>query len=487
MAEQHRDAIRQLQAMAMELLQEKVPYLERLMLLRAAAQDNTLQVRDAELMALFAAARKALRGGGDGVSPSMELEIPDELWALQDVIRLGALTIVVALQKVGKTSLLLQMVRLWSAGTETFLGSALIGCCPPVVIVGTDMALSDWRPMLAAAGLMERTPSGRWRLLPPIVKLYTREDALHLDEQGLERLARDCEANPGALLLVDSFAAVTSSLGIDEFKPAAAEPIHGLCEVVEPYGVTTVLIHHASKSRAGERASNAARGSNAITAAASQLVSLRWHSDSEEDHRVNLSTEGRGGKPHQIVIEQVDRCSWVLHGSAAELRRKEGRQEAEDRLTDRQRKALAEARDLWESARQEIDSGRLRELLPAEYSQTDGRGAAKDTLEQLHRKELLVKRTTSTAEQGKVNLYRPYGTDLSEVKPQPGGRSVHAPPLPPGPPSPSHVVSTIKTTPLPSGGSGKGGKGGPGREHVCPVGSGWDAEGDDDPAWGPRP
>jgi hypothetical protein len=108
-------------------------------------------------------------------------------------------------------------------------------------------------------------------------------------------------------------------------------------------------------------------------------------------------------------------------------------------------------------------------------------------LEQLHRKELLVKRTTSTAEQGKVNLYRPYGTDLSEVKPQPGGRSVHAPPLPPGPPSPSHVVSTIKTTPLPSGGSGKGGKGGPGREHVCPVGSGWDAEGDDDPAWGPRP
>lgn len=486
-----RAAIRELQELAVQLLRERVGFLERTVLLRATAQEHGLQMRDGEVMAMLAAARKTLRGSCDGITPSMEVEIPDALWAWEDVIRFGALNIVVALQKVGKTSLLLQMLRLWSAGAESFLGSALIGRCPGVIVVGSDMALSDWRPMLAAAGLMERTPSGRWRLLDPITKLYSREDALHLDEQGLEKLARDCEANPGALLLVDSFAAVTSSLGIDEFKPAAAEPIHGLCEVVEPYGVTTVLIHHASKSRAGERASNAARGSNAITAAASQLVSLRWHSDSEEDHRVNLSTEGRGGRPHQIVIEQVDRCSWVLHGSAADLRREEGRQGAEDRLTDRQRMALGEARDLWESARQEIDSGRLQQLLPDQYSQSDGRRAAADTLEQLHRKGLLTKRATSTAERGKVNLYRPHGTDLSDVKPQPEGGSLHAPPLPPAPPRPSHDVSTMKTTPLPAGGGRKGGKGGPGREHVANtgqrllLGSGWDADGDGDPSWGP--
>lgn len=488
---QDRAAIRQLQDLAEELLREKVGFLERMMVLRAQAQERGLQMRDSEAMAMLAGARKALRGSCEGITPSMELDIPDALWAWEDVIRLGALNILVSLQKVGKTSLLLQMLRLWSAGAESFLGSALIGSCPGVIVVGSDMALSDWRPMLAAAGLMERTPSKRWRLLEPIVKLYSREDALHLDEQGLERLAHDCEANPGALLLVDSFAAVTSSLGIDEFKPAAAEPIYGLCEVVEPYGVTTVLIHHSSKSRSGERASNAARGSNAITAAASQLVSLRWHSEDQADHRVDLSTEGRGGRPHQIVIEQVDRCSWVLHGDAAELRRMEGRQEAEDRLTDRQRKALEEVRDLWESARREIDSGCLQKLLPAQYSQADGRRAAADTLEQLCRKELLIKRTTSTAERGKVNLYRPQGTDLSEVKPQPEGGSLHAPPLPPAPPRPSHDVSTMKTTPLPTGGGRKGGKGGLGREHVANtgqrllLGSGWDADGDGDPSWGP--
>jgi hypothetical protein len=262
-----RKSIGQLRELAVQMLCEKVPYLDRMMLLRAQAQEFGLSIRDGELMTLFAAARKTLRGNSDGIDPSMELDIPDDLWAWENVIRLGTLNIVIALQKVGKTALMLQMIRLWSAGADSFLGSALIGKCPPVIIVGTDMSLRDWRPMLVAAGLMERTPSGRWRLLEPIKRLYTREDALHLDEPGLEKLARDCEAEPGALLLMDSFAAVTSSLGIDEFKPAAAEPIHGLCEVVEPHNVTTALIHHASKSRAGERASNAARGSNSLTAA----------------------------------------------------------------------------------------------------------------------------------------------------------------------------------------------------------------------------
>jgi hypothetical protein len=377
---------------------------------------------------MFTAARKRLRGSSDGIDPSMEVEIQQELWAWQDLIRLGCLNIVVALQKVGKTALLLQMVRLWSAGTGSFLGSALIGPCPPVIIVGTDMSLSDWGPMLVAAGLMESTTSGRWRLLPPIVRLYSREDALHLDEPGLERLARECEANPGAFLLVDCYAAVTSSLGIDEFKPAAAEPIHGLCEAVEPYRVTTALIHHASKSRSGERASNASRGSNALTAVASQLVSLKWHSDDQADQRVDLCTEGRGGRPHQIVIEQVDRCSWLLHGDCAEIRRKERRTQAEARLSDRQRKALEEARDLWETSRQEIDSVRLRDLLPAEYHQSDGRRAAAATLEQLRRKDLLLDRSISTPDRGKVNLYRPQGTDLTEARLSTDSGS---PPIPP--------------------------------------------------------
>ena len=51
---QDRAAIRQLQELAEQLLREKVSYLERMMLLRAQAQERGLQMRDSEALALFA-------------------------------------------------------------------------------------------------------------------------------------------------------------------------------------------------------------------------------------------------------------------------------------------------------------------------------------------------------------------------------------------------------------------------------------------------
>jgi hypothetical protein len=483
-------ALQKLQEQAKEMLLEKVPYLERLVLLRAQAQAQGLTLRDKELWSMFAAARKDLRGAGDGVTSEMELDIPEDSWIWELMICAATLNVVVALQKVGKTALMLQMIRLWAAGAGAFLGGKLIGPCPPVIIVGTDMPLTDWRSMLTASGLMERTTSGKWRLLPPIVRLWHRGDPLHIDEEGIERLTTICEAHPGALLLVDSYAAVTAPLGIEESKPEAAEPLYGLCEAVEPYGITTVMIHHSSKSRADERASNAARGSNAITATASQMLSLKWHSEKEEDHRVDLSTEGRGSRPQHLVIEQIERCSWVLHGDTAEVRRSEGRTKAEDGLTDRQSKALAEVRDLWDEKCQEMDSVALRDLLPAEYSQGDARRAANDTLEQLYRKALLEKRTISSPERGKVNLYRPFDTDITEAKLSPRAGVSKQPPDPPCSPDPlmpSQRNNPSLYSPKSSINGRKGGKGPPAGHPRArgAIGSPWDINADGaDPHWG---
>ena len=107
---------------------------------------------------------------------------------------------------------------------------------------------------------------------------------------------------------------------------------------VAPFEATVVLIHHSSKSRAGERASNAARGSNALTAAVDQLVNLKWNSDKDDDHRVELHTEGRGDKPIHLVIEQENRCQWVLHGNAQEINAKEAREKQKNQLNERQGK-----------------------------------------------------------------------------------------------------------------------------------------------------
>jgi len=488
--------------LALNLLAEKVPLRERMPLLRTAAMEADLAMRDPDLHALVAAAREQLRGEADGISAGMELDIPDAQWIWESLIAAGTLNMVTALQKVGKTALLLQFIRLWSAGVQAFLGHELAAECPGVIIVGTDMGLADWRNMLVASGLMEKTSAGKYKLLPPILKLWHREKPLHLDEGGLDKLASLCAANPGALILIDSFAAVTAPLGIDEFKPEAAEPLYALCEAVEPYGATTVLIHHSSKSRSGEQASNAARGSNAITAVPSQLINLAWHGDPKQDRRIELTSEGRGALPTALVIEQIERCYWISHGDAAAIRRTEGRDKAERDLNDRQGLVLDEVRDQWEQKLHEMDAIYLRAALPVEFSGKDPQRQASATLEQLARKELLEKRKVPVSGRGEVVLYRPFGADVRKAKLRP------APPLrannhqdPPDPPIPLETTNHVQPSdqppfnPSPSAdGGSEGAEGGgdipargqvliPGlelmelkRAPVTTVGSAWDAE-----------
>jgi hypothetical protein len=499
-------ALQDLQELALDLLAEKVLLRERMPLLRTAAVEAELVMRDPDLHALFAAARKQLRGETGGISAGMELDIPDAQWIWESLIAAGTLNMVTALQKVGKTALLLQFIRLWSAGVPAFLDHALAADFSGVIIVGTDMGLADWRNMLMAAGLMEKLTNGKYRLVPEVIRLWHREDPLHLDEGGLEKLAAICEDRPGALILIDSLAAVTAPLGIDEFKPEAAEPFYALCEAVEPYGATTVLIHHSSKSSSGEQASNAARGSNAITAVPSQLINLAWHSDPKQDRRVELTSEGRGALPTALVIEQIERCQWISHGDAAEIRREEGRAKAERGLTERQGIVLEEVLEQWGDQFHEMDAVWLAHSLEAQFSGKDGRREASSSLEQLERKQLLEKRRVKVPGRGEVVLYRPFGADVRKAKlrgkpPSPANDHQKAPhPLE----STNHIQPSDKAliSPTPSGQEGSEGAVGAGDIPACAeqpiikgmtipnkdapkeVGSGADAFADeDDPAW----
>ena len=506
-------ALQSLQQLALSLLAEKVPLRERMPLLRTAAVEAELVMREPDLHALFAAARKQLRGETDGISAGMELDIPDAQWIWNSLIAAGTLNMVTALQKVGKTALLLQFIRLWTAGVPAFLDHALAADFPGVIIVGTDMGLADWRNMLMAAGLMEKLANGKYRLLPEVIRLWHREDPLHLDEGGLEKLAAICEEHPGSLILIDSFAAVTAPLGIDEFKPEAAEPLYALCEAVEPYGATTVLIHHSSKSRSGEQASNAARGSNAITAVPSQLINLAWLGDPKQDRRVELTSEGRGALPTALVIEQTERCQWISHGDAAEIRREEGRAKAERGLTDRQSVVLDEVRAQWEQQLYEMDAVWLPHCLEAQFSGKDARREASSSLEQLERKQLLEKRRVKVPSRGEVVLYRPFGADVRKAKlrgkPPSRGNVHQEAPHPPHPPeSPNGVEPTVESliTPVTSGQEGSEGAEDAGdihgleevllipgldllkiRQEPGAIGSGSDVFGDDDdPYWSKR-
>lgn len=407
-AAHERKQFAELRQMASHLLQEKVRPEERSTLLRAAAFDKGFSLGNAEILAITAHARRELQGRAGAIVAGQEFDIPDEVWLWDQILAGATPNLLVALQKVGKTALIAGLVSAWHYGTGEFLGHQLIGPCPPVLIAGTDQTFADWRSVLAPAGLMDQNPSnGKWRLHPdgPIKALWHRSNPVFLDEQGIEDIAEQCTKFPGTLILCDTYAALIAPLGLDEAKPEAAEPLYNLMELVEEYQATPLIIHHASKSRANERASNASRNSNAIPAAVSQIISLQWlEPDKKSDHRINLTTEGRNARPVDLVIEQVNRSQWVSHGTAEEIKESRRLAKVEADLSDRQADALDAVRDAWHN-HQELTAPRLLELLPAEF---DDIRKARKTLQQLFDKGLLHKRTdTDPAAGGTVIRFRP--------------------------------------------------------------------------------
>ena len=452
LATAERESLHQLHQLSKRLLAEKVPPHIRMALIRTQALDARLALRDGEIMAITALARRELAGRAGAASIGDEFDIPDEVWAWDQVIAGQTPNLLVALQKVGKTALIAGLISAWHYGAGTFLGHELHGPCPPVLIAGTDQTISDWRSVLAPAGLMDQNPTtGKWRLTPtgPIKQLWHRSQPIYLDMEGVEEIAKACEQHPGALLICDTYAALCAPLGLDEAKPEAAEPLYNLVEAVEPFKATPVLLHHASKSRANERASNASRNSNAIPAAVSQIISLQWlEPDKKGDQRINLTTEGRNSKPVDLVIEQVDRSQWISHGSAADLKEQQRLAKVESNLSDRQVDALDAVRELW-SKGEEMTAPRLFELLPSHF---DDQRKARATLAQLFDKALIDKRNDVDPEAGgTVIKYRPSGTDLIEFLSASASRA-HAgvqnhPPQPPQVPEVPYASQRFQPSP----------------------------------------
>ena len=67
-------------------------------------------------------------------------------------------------------------------GAQSYLGQPLVGPCPPVVIVGPDMPRIRWMKLLKRFGLAEQTAGGKWKLLGPIKGLFSKSEAIQLND-----------------------------------------------------------------------------------------------------------------------------------------------------------------------------------------------------------------------------------------------------------------------------------------------------------------
>jgi len=460
------EEIQSLQFKAEELIRGDIPAAHRLIYLREAAEDTDLTIRDSELKRLLVEARRSTLGTFEAIT-DRPLSLAPTPWLWEGLVMPEAFNLLLALPKVGKTSLVLEAIGSWAHGAPGFLGQRFHGPCPPVLLVGTDQPENDWARMLKSARLLQ--PDGR--LAAPIVGLFTAGNPLYLDEEGIERIAASAEEHPGLLVVVDSYHACCRTLGVSENDAEMADPVLALLEAIAPHRGTLLVVHHANKAGSTGSAAVASRGTSALPAAASQIIQLhRMAQDNPAaapDKRIVLKTEGRGGAPLELLIERRDE-GWHLHGDAGEVMEAQRLLEVEAKLQDRQAHALEAVRDQYEQDQQPMDAATLAKRLGIKgKGARDAERKARSTLDQLTRHGLLVVEIQTTPT-GRRKLYRPRGGVSPSVS---------------HPSQPSQTVM-VEYTPLITTGDGRVERvESDVRTHPSMGGSGWDVAGDgDDPA-----
>ena len=407
-----------LRARARALLEQRMPPHERSVILRSLASDHGAHITPSEISQLLAVARQDLRGRPQGVGLGEKINVQRRKWLCEGFLPAGRPTLLVSVPKVGKTTLLCALISAWHYGRGEFLGMPLHGTCPPVLLLGPDMTPEDWADLLVPLGLAQFTAEDEINLLPPIQYLWHSESGIALNEEGFEEIEEKLHRHPGALLIADSYTALTAALGLDEWKAEMAGPFIDLAGLCSRYSATPVVIHHAGKSRAGERASSASRASNALPAAASQVVSLRWLDETgpgavKRDNRVVLSTEGRGGRSIELVIEQQEGRQWILHGDGTQFEAEKIRARKVEKISRNERQAAVYALLMgnWEEGRK-TDASEVLDELADVFQGVDREKMVRNTLDQLLRTHQLIEQGKVVREgRGVVAVYWPAGVE----------------------------------------------------------------------------
>ena len=316
----------------------KIKPLDRLLYVRDICSKEGLKITDKEIRQKIWNVRRLIEGAVESFKPNQLIDVPKEIWAWEGIIMSADANLLISIPKCGKTTLIIDLIATWSRGEKEFLGQKLIGKCPPVIIVGTDMTLSRWLPLLERFGLAEKV-GNKMRFFEPIIELFAANNSIHLTHEGLEKISEIAKNNKGALFIFDSFAKLVAPLGLKESSEEIAHPLSDLQEVLAPYKCTSVIIHHSGKSKE-DNPVLASRGSTALTAAVSQIISLSWfkRADDRQDKRILMRTQGRS-EDLELLISQ-ENSGWVLEGNIEEELKKEEYNQKKQKLTDNQIEVL---------------------------------------------------------------------------------------------------------------------------------------------------
>lgn len=354
-------------------------------------------------------ADRSVKGvAGGEVVPSSERK-----WLIQTVIPEGCLIAVAAKIKCGKTILLTDLVASLIHQVPFMGNPDWIPAPGPhkVILWWTDQPRPDTSAYLKARGLMEADG----KLHPQIVSLYTEEDDLDWGDQGIEELIRVTTANPGAILLTDSFYANVRGVYGSDQDASVGGALIDIQSTVGPSLQGHVCAFHAPQDSDAVGFA-AIRGHGSAKGVPSACLSLnflekkapngRWVEDKKNPHR-RMVMEGRMGYWELLVRLNGVEARWEVVGpyeeALANLQADGSKAETIDSLTEGQKQSLewvAGAMGLWKDPRgvtaAQVANAKLkaanRSATTAEVQTT------RKQLLALHKLQLLSKQKVSNAD-----------------------------------------------------------------------------------------
>jgi hypothetical protein len=233
--------------------------------------------------------------------PSSELKASTgATWLWHGCLSRGGITLLSALWKSGKTTLLAALLKAFQTG-GTFCG---LDIAPARVLFVTEESEAHWADRRDKLGLEDHI-----RFLIRPFKAKPAADQWH---RFLDYLGALCQQAPTDLIVFDCLANLWPVRDENDASQvqAALMPLH---QVSEQAGL--FLVHHNRKGD-GEEAT-ACRGSGALTAFVDTILELRrFNVKDRADRKRILTGYGRYDEtPEELVIELTEEGTYVGHGT----------------------------------------------------------------------------------------------------------------------------------------------------------------------------